>query len=207
MPRATNVALSLIALAAAAAASNAAVVSVTGQALIVPAPPTAVFGSFTGGVVHVWDEQQSINVGGLPVDLSINPSSSTLPTAGAVSGLIDSHFLHYNDWVVPVSGTVTFNNPIIGVAYNDVFLNISDPVGAFGTLYPTGDTWRGINTIANPGASIVSISGNTLTFHFEVVPGAPDFDQVRVFTRVVPTPGSLALLGVGGLMTARRRRA
>lgn len=197
----------LCVLALTAATANAAVVSVTGQAVIIGAPPTATFGSFTGGVVQVWDEQQGVTVGGLPVDLSINPSSSTFPTPGAVSGLIDSHFLHYNDWVVPVAGTVTFNAPIIGVAYNDVFLSISDPVGALGTVYPTGNTWRGINTLANPGASIVSISGNTLTFHVEVVPGAPDFDQVRVFTHPVPTPGSVALLAIGGLMSARRRRA
>lgn len=195
----------LICLTTLAASAGAAITGTTGQTLQLGPPASAAFGTFTGGVAWVWDEQQGVNVGGLPVNLSTNPSSSTLPTFGAVNGLVDSHFLHYNDFVVPVSGTVTFNNPIIGVAYDNNFIDVSDPVGAFGTAYPTGDIWRGINSIA-PGASIVSINGNTLTFHLEVIPGAADFDQIRIFTRPIPAPGTIALLGAGGLLAARRRR-
>lgn len=197
----------LIVAAALPAVANAAITGTTGMAVnIGPAPASCVFGNMTPGVVWAWDEQQNRGVSGLPVDLSINPSNSGSPTPGAVSGMIDSHFLHFNDFNPPQAvGTVTFNNPIIGVAYNNNFLDLSDAaVGNFGTVYPTGDPWRGINSIT-PGTSFVSILGNTISFNFNVIAGVPDFDQVRVFT-AVPTPGSIAMLGAGGLMAARRRR-
>jgi hypothetical protein len=205
MPR-TAALVSVAALALAAAAADAAITGVTGMTTQVAPPPSCTFGNFTAGTVHVWDELQGINVAGMPADLTVNPGSSAFPTPGPVNGLVDVHFMHYNDFVVPVTGTVTFNGPIIGVAYNNVFLDISDPLGAPGTVYPTGDTWRGINTIANPGASVISILGNTLTFSLEVVPGATDFDQVRVYTRVVPTPGAAATLAAAGVLGLRRRR-
>jgi len=196
----------LIVVAALPAIAQAAITGTTGMAVnIGPAPVSAVFGNTTPGVVWAWDEQQNRGVLGLPCDLTVNPGNSGSPTLGAVSGLIDSHFLHFNDFNSFAVGTVTFNNPIIGVAYQNNFLDVSDPVvGSFGTIYPTLDPWRGMNSIT-PGASFISILGNTITFNLSVNAGAPDFDQVRVYT-MVPTPGSAAMLAAGGLLVARRRR-
>ncbi len=203
-----NHAAALLTVAALTAAAQAAIVSTGGSCIQVGPPPTCVFGTFTPGIVWAWDEQQNRGVSGLPCDLTVNPGNSGSPTPGAISGLIDSHFIHFNDFVNSISGSVTFNNPIVGVAYNNNFLDVSDAaVGAFGTVYPTGDIWRGINSIT-PGGSFVSIAGNTINFNLQVVVGAPDFDQIRVYTHPVPTPGSMAMIGAGGLLaSARRRRA
>lgn len=203
----TRIALAASILALTASAAHAAIVSTGGACIqqIIP-PPTAMFGTFTGPQAWAWNEQQNRGVGGLPVDLSTNPSASNiLPVPGVVSGIVDSHFIHFNDFGGPISGSVTFNNPIIGVAYTNTNLDISDPiVGAFGTAYATGDPFRGINSLP-PGASTVWINGNTIWFDLVVTAGAPDFDQIRVYT-LTPAPGSLALLGAAGLVGARRRR-
>lgn len=206
MSRTTNAVLSAAMLTTIAATASAAITGTTGQVTQIAAPPSALFGAIVGTPASAWDEQQGFVTTGLPVDLSINPSSSTSPTTGVVSGLLDSHIIHWNDFSgIAIAGTVTFNGPIAGVAYSDPFLNVSDPIaGAFGTIYPTGFPFRGINSTA-ANSSIVSISGNTLTFNLGILPGVIDLDQIRVYTRV-PTPGSLALLGAGGLLAGRRRR-
>lgn len=207
MTHSTTAALSFAALAATAGLAQAAITGTGGQVVQIGPPASATVGALVGTPAHAWDEQQGFFSAGLPVDLSINPSSSNAPTAGIIAGLIDSHIIHWEDpFSAPIAGTVTFNSPIAGVAYSDSFLDQSDPTaGAGGTAYPTFVFGRGINTF-NPG-SVVSISGNTLTFSLVPTPGVTDFDQIRVYTRVIPTPGSMALLGVGGLLAARRRRA
>lgn len=208
MTRHTALLASALFAAACSVSASAAIVGTGGAAIQVGAPATCVFGTFTSGSVWAWDEQQNRGVSGLPCDLTINPSNSGGPTPGAISGIIDSHFIHFNDFTNAVTGSVTFNNPIVGVAYNNNFIDVADPVvGSFGTVYPTGNIWRGINSIT-PGGSFVAIAGNTITFNLQVVAGAPDFDQIRVYTHPVPTPGSMALLGAGGMLVgARRRRA
>ncbi|MCA9288288.1 MAG: PEP-CTERM sorting domain-containing protein [Phycisphaerales bacterium] len=199
--------LSLAAVAGLGTHANAAITGWTGNATQIAPPPSATFGSLTGAPARAWDEQQGFIAAGLPVDLSINPSSSLLPTAGVVNGLVDSHFIHLEDFSgASVVGTVSFNNPIVGVAYSDLFLDASDgAAGAGPTAYPTFTPFRGINSFAG-AQSIVSISGNTISFDLLTTPGIADFEQIRVYTRVVPAPGSMALLGAGGLLAARRRR-
>jgi hypothetical protein len=122
-----------------------------------------------------------------------------------VAGPVSSHFIHL-DFPTPASviGTVTFNAPIIGVAFSDTFLDLSDaPCGALGTVYPTGFVGRGFNSVG-----LISINANVLRFEFRpTATGALDPEQVRVFTRGVPEPGALALLGLGGLTALRRRRS
>ncbi len=207
MTRTTNALLSAALLTAVAAAANGAIVGTTGQVIQIGPPPTAAFGAIVGTPASAWDEQQSFVTTGLPVDLSINPSNSGGPTPGVVAGLLDSHLIHWNDFSgIAITGTVSFNGPIAGVAYTDNFLNASDGVaGAFGTIYPTGFPNRGINSTA-ANTSFVSILGNTISFNLDLVPGIVDFDQIRVYTRVIPAPGSVALLAVSGLIAGRRRR-
>lgn len=197
---------SLLVVALLSAGAQAAIVGTGGSAVQIPAPPSAMFGALTGAPAWCWDEQQSVMVSGLPVNLSVNPSNSTAPTPGVVNGLVDSHFIHFNDVMNPQTfGSVTFNAPIIGVAYGNFELDASDLAsGALGTIYPTGSPMRGVNSTFP--VSVVSISGNTIHFDLRVGSAAlADLDQIRVFT-AVPTPGSLALLGVAGLAGVRRRR-
>ncbi len=193
--------------AALSGAASAAITGTTGMAFQIGPPPSCVpFALSSTSQVFVWDEQQSRAVFGLPVDLSINPSNSTGPTPGAISGMVDSHFVHF-DAIGQANGTVTFNGPILGVAYSDPFLDVSDPVvGAFGTAYPTFTPMRGMFSLPFLN-DFVDINGNVLTFKMDTISPVYDFDQIRVYTQVVPAPGTVALLTAGGLLAARRRRA
>jgi MYXO-CTERM domain-containing protein len=136
------------------------------------------------------------------LDMSTNPSTNILPVPGFLSGTVDSHFLHFEDYSgVSVAGTVTFNAPIIGVIYRDLWLDNTDSQsGAFGTIYPTTIPGRGLN----PAFSFIGINTNVLTFNFPVTPGITGLEQVRIFT--VPGPGAFALAAAGGLIALRRRR-
>ncbi|MEZ6234035.1 MAG: hypothetical protein R3B68_07585 [Phycisphaerales bacterium] len=192
---------------AACGTASAAITGGTGATQQI-SPPANCFPGFlpTGGKVFVWDEQQSVPVTlGLPVDMTVNPSVSTTPTPGAITGLLDAHFMHF-DHMGQASGTVTFSGQIVGVAFTDTFLDISDPaVGALGTIYPTGVIDRGMLSLPFLN-SVLSINGSTLTYTLDTVSPVLDFDQVRVYTRTVPAPGALGVLGAAGVMVRRRRR-
>lgn len=192
-------------LAAFAAPSNAAITSTSGLVTQIGAPPNAFPGALVSFNAWAWDEQQGVTLPITPVDLSTNASSSNAPVPGVVVGQVDSHIIHLDG--LPgaiITGTVTFNNPIAAVQYTDANLDLTDALVTTGTLYPTFMPFRGFNNWT--GADFVAISGNVLTFQFSTVSPVINLEQVRVFTRV-PTPGAATLLGLGGLLIARRRRA
>jgi uncharacterized protein (TIGR03382 family) len=196
--------LSIVALAALSAASNASITSTTGGATLIPAPLSCVPGAQTGNTVFCWDEATNVNIaGGVFCDL-INPPNSVpgTPLTGFVFGTFDSHFLHIDFPFFALAGTITFNQPIAAIIWRDVQLNNTDAShGAPGTLYPTGGFLRGW-----PVSSFLGVAGNVLTFNFNSIPGAVNIDQIRVLTHSVPTPGTAALLGLGGAVALRRRR-
>lgn len=184
----------------------AAITGTSGACFQIGAPVSAFPGALpTGNQIFVWDEAQSINIGLLSADLTANPSNSSAPTPGLVAGLVDSHFVHF-DAMGQANGTVTFNNPIAAVMYGDTLLDLSDFAGSGGTAYPTGFAGRGVFTMPFLN-SFVDINGNVLTLKLDTISPVFDYDQVRVFTRLVPAPGSLALLAAGGAVAGRRRRA
>lgn len=191
----------------AAAAANASIVSTTGQVVQVGNPPVANFPNIVSPIAWAWDEQQGVNVAtGVFADITTNPGNSTTPSPGLVFGTYNSHFIHWS--ALPpgsISGTVTFDGPIAAVIYGDTFLDLSDATfGALGTAYPTGLFARGLNTFGGN----VSVLANTISFNFgSSTAGNVELEQVRVLTRQVPAPGAAALLGLGGLVMARRRRA
>jgi uncharacterized protein (TIGR03382 family) len=181
-----------------------AIVSVSGQCVQVSPPPVANFPAIMNALAEVWDEQQGVFVSaGVLADITTNPGNSGAPTSGMVTGLFDSHFIHWGHFTgLAASGTVTFSDLIAAVIYSDLLLDVSDATfGASGTVYPTLQVLRGLDP-----QSFVSVSGNTLTFNFVPVPGAVEVEQVRVLTRPIPAPGSLTLLGLGGAAVLRRRR-
>jgi hypothetical protein len=188
-----------------AGTASAAITGTTGNITQIGPPASCLpLALPTGAQIFAWDEQQGINVALQPVDLSINPSNSSFPTPGAITTPVDSHFVHF-DAIGQANGTITFNNPIVGVAYSDSRLDLSDFAGAGGTAYPTGTAGRGLFSL--PFLSdFVDINGNVLTIKLDTISPVYDFDQIRVFTRAVPTPGSIAMLGAAGLLAARRRR-
>ena len=200
-------AAALVAGAVGSVSAFGAITGVAGQTTWLLSPPLAATpSSLLGPNAYAWNEQQALTVSNVPVDLVNNPGNSGSPVAGTVSGLIDSHFIHFepNTASNVVNGQVTFAGQIRGVIFRAPLLDITDaPLGSPSTIYPTGSPFRGLNA-----SSFFSISGNVLTFHFVGPIPTSDLLQLRVLTEhVVPAPGVMAMVGMGGLIAARRRRA
>ncbi len=191
-----------------AGSSHAAVSSVSGQANFNAIPPlVASVPNIISPNAEVWDELQSVTLpsGGIQVDMLVNGGtmSSTSPTPGVVTGIVDSHFIHFS--AVPnqtAVGSVTFNAPILAVIYSFNFLNASDaPLGWPGTTYPTGGAGREMSAF-----SVLNASGSTLNFNlFEPGGAALRMEQIRVLT-AVPAPGAAALASLAALVASRRKR-
>lgn len=191
-------------LAVASASASAAIIGTTGAATQIGPPANCTPGFLNGPNAWAWDEQQNRGFAGL-ADMTVNPGLSSSPTPGAIAGVYDSHFLHYEDYsgLPPAVGTVSFNNPIVAVFYLATTLSLDNtdaPLGAFGTVYPTGYPFRSLNA-----TSFFSISGNTISFNFSTISPVLEVVQVRVLT-AVPAPASAALLVLGGAPAMLRRR-
>lgn len=187
--------------------SSGAITGVAGQTTWLGAPPLACGpGQLLGPNAFAWDEKQNQVVANVMCDLTNNPGNSGAPVFGLVSGVVDSHFIHFqqNTAATLVNGQVTFAGKIRGVMFRQNTLDITDiPLGSPTTIYPTGYGWRGLNA-----SSFFSINNNVLTFHFDGPIPTPDLLQLRVLTEhVVPAPGTMAMVGLGGLLAVRRRRA
>jgi hypothetical protein len=191
----------------AGAPAAASVVSFSGSTELI-APPAFVtmvtnYGSTPGNAV-VWNELQGVTISNLQMTLTANPGMSGGPFGGPVSGVVDSHYLYWwrDGAGARTTGSVTFSGRILGVAYDVVDLVDSDaPLGPPGTVYdPTMILWRGLS----PGDPI-TINGNTLEFLFKGDGAFLDMAQLRVIT-AAPAPGAMALLVLGGLSAAPRRR-
>lgn len=185
--------------------ASAAITGVSGNVIQIPAPPAALPGSLPGLNAWAWDEAQNVSISGMPVDMITNPSSTAAPVFGILSGTYDSHFLHFEgNTGAFASGTITFSGNIEGVQYRDQWLDLSDPLVSLGTIYPTGMPFRG--AVFGAAGGLLAISGNTLTFQMMPAFQPQDVEQVRIFTKPVPTPGATAALALAGLIGLRRRR-
>lgn len=200
---ARTLAVSALTILAASSAANAAIFGVTGMTTWLGSPPASCTpGSLTGFNAFAWDEKPVVNLS-LVADMVNNPGSSTLPLPGPISGMFASHFIHWepHPGAIGPSGTVTFTQPIAAVEFRNISLDNTDvSCGSFGTVYPTTYPFRGLNA-----ASMFSINANVLTYQFAAMAPNADVVQLRVFTPV-PTPGPLALGGLGALCMIRRRR-
>lgn len=188
-----------------ASTATADITAVAGMTTLVGAPAMADQFGLNGPNAYAFKEKQNFVIAATPVDMVNNPGNSGAPVAGAVVGLVDSHMIHFaplNSPTFQAIGSVTFDGPIIGVSFTQPLLDVSDgPAGAGGTIYPTDNPIR-----STQAPSFFSINANVLTFDLFAMPGTADFEQIRVFTRPIPAPGSMALLGLGGLLAATRRR-
>lgn len=148
------------------------------------------------------------------------PAATTLGTTPGVlpAGThVDSYFIHLQSLTgtpeVPVllSGSITFDREVLGIAIFNIQLNQSDTIlGLPGTLYPTG----GERELDISIGGIVGVGGNdnitlsedrrTVTLNFGNIGGG---DQLRIVTASVPEPSTWALM-VAAVMTVcflRRR--
>jgi len=208
MSRSSLVALSLLASLSLVSGAGAAIQSVAGQAVPIFPPPSCAPGMLTSFNAQAWNEQVNVTTGPIKVNLT-SPGFYTGNAAnfGIVAGTFDSHMIHFEG--IPgqfnVSGSVTFVDPIVAVIYENTYLDGTDAIfGSFGTVYPTSNPNRSLGGVL--GNNSLNWVGNTLSFNlFTMAPGNPVI-QLRVLTHPVPGPGSLALLGLGGVLAGRRRR-
>lgn len=205
---ALSIVLSTASILCVAGGAHGAITSVSGQATQLGSPPVSCGpGTLTGFTAFAWDEQQN-TLQNLFVNETQNPGGSATPVPGFVSGVYDSHFIHYEGipGVVNAVGTVTFAQPIVAVIFRALDLDNSDaPAGAFGTAYPTSYPFR---TIATNPPSTFTVLGNTLSFNLSSFQPTGAVVQLRVLTNPVPAPGAacaLTAMGAAGLLRRRRR--
>ena len=209
------IALSTIACAGMA---HAGIIGVAGDTEWIATPADARLNALTNDkVVRVWNEQQNIALmSSLNVDINGTPGrydgNADLGDFVIAQGVMaSSHYIHFDspgNTNASAKGSVSFDADIIGVIVRGDDrsdgrnrLDQSDWLSA-GTLYSNGVNNRGLELSSKEFVEI-SADRRTLSFAFRISnPG----DFVRVITRAVPTPGSIALVGMGVLVIGRRRR-
>jgi MYXO-CTERM domain-containing protein len=192
------------------ATAHGAITSVSGQAVQIAAPTSAVYTALPGPPAYCWDEQQGVSSSALLVN-TIGPGTFTGGSWGPslAAGVFDSHMIHFDagQGVAVVQGSVSFSGTIIAVIYENNLLDISDGLlGAPGTTYATGDPFRSHSSAL--GASSYTVAGNTISFTLwanSIAAWPNNMAQLRVLTDSVPAPGAVALLGLAGFVGRRRR--
>jgi hypothetical protein len=152
------------------------------------------------GITLPQDLTFNISVPGTsPSPTDINASPVTLPAGTRV----DSYFVHMKSVTgtdpnpALVSGSITFDRPILGIAVFDLRLDQSDPaLGLPTTLYPTGvarelDIVSG-GVVGHIGNDSITLSGDRRTVIFNIG-NTGGLDQARIVTAAVPEPSTLAL--------------
>jgi hypothetical protein len=194
-----------------AVTANAAITGVTGSTTWLGVnPPNAQQFNLMGPNVYAWDEQVApafsvgLNLFGNGTYTGFSPYFAGFLSAVAV----ESHMVHFDPGAAPpfAVGSVTFSGTILGAIFDESLLSATDAShGALGTVYDTGNPFRSFN--ANVlGNTTLTIAGNTLNFQFMPTPGQINrMYEVWVFT-LVPTPGSMTLAGLAGLVGLRRKR-
>lgn len=203
-----NSRIALIVVSAAASSAHAAIISTTGACTQIVPPASALPGALAGPPAYCWNEQVNVNTASTAVNIASNGFFTGGPYSTFAAGLFDSHMIHFDasTGVASVSGSVTFNANIVAVIFDEALLSVSDATfGAGGTTYYNNPNRSYSANTLSPNTWL-NISGNTITFDLWALPPGNFMAEVRVLTHPVPTPGPLALVGLGGLVIARRRR-
>lgn len=200
--------LLLIALIASCAAQTRTNAAVGDRVFEVVPPPNSVLPNdyesdvrmrvFRERVNHTASASFRINASGLRTVDSFGDYNDSILRVGT---RFDSYFIHVdsldNASKIYGPGTLTFDEPIIGVVGRDPdLLTTSDLFGAPGTLYPTvGGNHFDLNN--NPDFFTLLPDGHSIRIQAQV---GPNIDQLRVLTAPsVPEPTTIALLVIGGL--------
>lgn len=146
------------------------------------------------------------------IDSSTQNYNFSPTVAGNTVTRIDIYMNPQHTWRSDMGITITAPNATSAIIYNHED-GSSDFISCFfqagGTSLASGDLNSAVSGImyapSNPLSSINATTG-TWTISCNDNAGGDQGTIVRMVLYTVPAPGSLALLGMGGLLAARRRR-
>jgi hypothetical protein len=212
-----------------ATAAGAAVVSVTGSVEVVSPPASVAAGSYESSNIRVWNEQQNVTLSA-PVSVDISSSGNYVIGATPLSAntiaagtCVNVHYVHFDPVATgfqSASGSVRFDDSILGVLVTDAGLASTNGFGVPPTSYLGADSLDNLDVI-NLNIDVVGVGGPSvidLTPNLSVGGGTDLTDDLRVITKgcVAPPPvvpevafavllpvGALALFG-GVVLTHRR---
>jgi hypothetical protein len=191
-------ALGVLAAAALAAAAGATIVSTSGQMTLISPPPSVDIGALQSNTtMYAFNEQQCVRTAAdLPVDITVpgtyDDSSDLTPGVIPAGTLVSSHFVNADKVGtqpprIELEGSIVTDADILGIAILQHSLNVTDVLGAPGTIYPTGKFGRGLNPDDQNDFVIEQIDKRTVVVHSDV---RVHTDQVRVITRCAETLGA-----------------
>jgi hypothetical protein len=185
----------VVAVAVFASASGAEISGTSGSVTKIAPPPSVVAGALESDTtMYAFDEQQCVPAAAkLPVDVTqagtYHLTSDLTPGTIAAGTPVSSHFVHADKVgdkigkkVPPVtfSGSITVDQPILGIAVTDHSLDATDVLGAPGTVYPTGVFGRQLNLSGNQ-VDEITVSPDLKTVSLSIAVDR-HVDQIRVIT-------------------------
>lgn len=187
------------------------IVGTAGTGLVISAPMSLEVGEVDSATtIFAINERQNLV---LPYDLPVDFSGhGELGTIASLRGnvipagsKVSSHLIHMDtdtDVHMLIEATFTFDQPILGVIVTRNGLVATDVDLGFATTLYSLIPYRGVELDAYDRVS-VDLETNSVWVRLRQ---STEIDEVRVITGVVPAPGSLAALGMTGLLAGRRRR-
>jgi len=94
----------------------------------------------------------------------------------------------------------------LGTVSTQVGLSIADFNGTKDVMFYSGANLVGQTTVDGGGGPVVQFWELNTPFDRVEITGAPNYVVPELWVQAIPAPGSVALLGLGGLVLARRRR-
>ena len=166
----------------------------SGQVAVISAPKTVEVNKLeSNSNAMFFQEQQNVTLNKtLTVDASKSGSyvhdSSFKPANILAGNKVNSYYLHADKVgqtlsFVHARGTITFNEPILGVITTRAGLNNSDYLGGTTTTYPTSGRLMDSSDMINPDWFSVSDDRKTITFDFQT---STHSDDIRIITAATP---------------------
>ena len=162
-------------------------------------------GGNENNLARLFTEKQGVI---LPGAVSLDRVPPTFGSSGtlAAGSLVNSYLFHFDLPGTPslteISGSVTFDQPILGLIFSWNNLLATDSTLGLASSYYNHST-RGLEAFSQDSWSI---SGGTLTFNFEFG-AAEGVDNVRILTAVPDAGATAGLLALGvGLLSLRFRK-